>query len=52
MWVMPRDLQKAAQAEEVNWAPLSEVKEAGTPKPEIQEVRAAMQSAAEVDRRG
>ena len=41
------------QMEEVNWAPLSEVRRAGTPNLEIQvEMKACAQDSAEIEDRG
>ena len=48
MWLMPRDGQKAAQGDVVNWETRSEVNTAGTPKLQIHLVRVAMQVLAEV----
>ena len=36
MWEIPRTEQTSDQTAEVNWAPLSEVRRAGTPNLEIQ----------------
>ena len=50
--MMPRDGQKAAQGDVVNWETRSEVSTAGTPKLQIHLVRVAMQVLAEVSQTG
>jgi len=50
---IPRERQTPVQTEEVNCAPLSEVKVEGTPNLEIQvEIKALTQTSVEIDDKG
>ncbi len=48
MWLVLSRLHRAAHKGDVNWAPLSEVREAGTPNLEIQPVKRALAQSAAV----